>query len=123
MVDQVLENALTYCDGPPSVRIRAWRDYEIKFDIAFIAVEFDIDAGVDAAIAYAAVMRDVGAPVFRITAEEIIYLPGHLSERVAPCFGIGSEQFDMERDCARRVGRKGESAWLGLDHIRRATKR
>ena len=35
--------------------------------------------------------RNVGAPVFRITAEKIIDLSGHLSERVTPCFGIGAE--------------------------------
>lgn len=62
-------------------RIGAGCDHEVVLQLALTAVINHVDAGVDAGVFNACVMRYAGAPMFGVTTDEIVALAGQLVER------------------------------------------
>ena len=61
-------------------RIGPGRDHEIVFQLPLVAVVNQVYARIHALILYLGVARNIGAPLFRIAADEVVRLAGQLVE-------------------------------------------
>src|ERR1035438_836154 len=72
--------------------VGAGGDYKVVLQLALIAVEDEIDAGVDLGILDLAIGRDAGLPVLGVVADEVAHHAGLRSESYGVRLGICADQ-------------------------------
>ena len=79
------------------VRVCSWGDNEVVFQVLLVAVEKQVHAGIDALVFHLRVGRDVGVPLFRVVADEVVHFCGQRSTPATVAFGFAPSS------CMRRT--------------------